>query len=739
MRHHAAQRVVQPRIVRFDDHAAFRCLHFQREGAGHQLVDAIVPVGIRRGFPDGVAVGVLHHDFHIAEAFGFVSPVNPGVSGHGGVAHEAQQQAFLRLALLQRKAGKHQLVARVAEHGVAVLRGHGLRVRLHGNAEGSGNHAGRGEASLPVRHRRVKHAARAFVRHVQPDAFRRTFAFVEIAVVVLIQPHLAAQRRRAHRADLLVQPFAAHLHVQRHALFRFAGGQRQLQGIRPAHDAAIGKDHFQRIAVRPQVRQHEGAVLACFRADLFQFSPGGNQPHGHAGIGFLAFHPAVAVVVLISDTFDPAQRQRAANRCVDLLPRRKIKRITPADASRLQNFCFRNFVSAVGHPREHRARRQGVFNVVPSRHHRVEEEVAVLADLGPEGLAFFFMDQAHQRARHAAFVLVPDAVVVQIRKHRALHGSGQDHADILSAQVFTQFHPEGLGIALSAGPVQNHVAFALFGKGIAGRRRHLQGVFPGGQVFKFIGTVRSGAGRGGQGSVRVQQVHRESGNRLLAAVRRRGEVVIVIHRARNGARIDRADVDLQLFHVAQREFLDLVLPAFAALREPVAQGFVRRRLCVLAAVRRQHHLHRVLVAPQAVQHIPAVLPGNRGGGVRTVVDEFHAEFHAGQGRFTLVVQAVIVRVQIADTEDLRGKVEPQVHRGDLLRLQFHLAPRIVRGQIGPPSAALGITGQHQAVPSRAAQDVESGPQVGDGPVALRVRFRFADDVPVLALQLNFDA
>ena len=82
------------------------------------------------------------------------------------------------------------------------------------------------------------------------------------------------------------------------------------------------------------------------------------------------------------------------------------------------------------------------------------------------------------------------------------------------------FHPEHIRVALSAGPVQDHVSVAALRKGVSCCRRNIQGVFPGSQAVNSVESVRVGFCRGGNIALAVLQRYLEAGNLLFRRVRR---------------------------------------------------------------------------------------------------------------------------------------------------------------------------------------------------------------------------
>ena len=85
--------------------------------------------------------------------------------------------------------------------------------------------------------------------------------------------------------------------------------------VRPAHHKSFRTGDPEGIGIRPQVFQDERSVRGSRHDAFLQVCTSRHQGDRHAVQRFFAFVPqSVSVVVPVSGAFNPAQRQRAAQR-----------------------------------------------------------------------------------------------------------------------------------------------------------------------------------------------------------------------------------------------------------------------------------------------------------------------------------------------------------------------------------------------------------------------------------------
>ena len=279
--------------------------------------------------------------------------------------------------------------------------------------------------------------------------------------------------------------------------------------------------------------------------------------------------------------------------------------------------------------------------------------MSVLADLRPEGFPFRFLHQAHDYAGQPAFAAILGSVVVPVGVYIAFHRAGPDHSDIHPGDFSAQFHRKGLGISFPAGAVQDHVALSEFRKGISLDRADAEAVFTRGHVLQLIYAAGAGLVVDHRAAPGVHQLHDKAAGNLFLAVVRAGEIVVVVYRSLDGGGIDRADPDLAGFRVGELDALPEILAASRPALEMVSERFVPGH-GIGASVFRKQRADLVGVGPYTRQLKAAVLSGGGRRDFRSVPFLDRGDFYALQRLLALVVEAVVVGVQVADSLDDAG-------------------------------------------------------------------------------------
>ena len=194
-----------------------------------------------------------------------------------------------------------------------------------------------------------------------------------------------------------------------------------------------------------QVPQREGAFRVGYGLRRFQVAAGRNQRHAQAFQEHIpGLHGAGAVMIAEEGTGHLSEGQSAAERSLLLIRRPEVEPFAPSGA------VLSGDRTVPARPGEDRAFWQLIFQVIPARHDRVEQEGPVLRDLRGEGLALL-AHQPDRRSLQSCFLRVPAAVVIRVRENRALHRAGHDHPGVQAGHRFAQRHLEGLRVALPAG------------------------------------------------------------------------------------------------------------------------------------------------------------------------------------------------------------------------------------------------------------------------------------------------
>ena len=308
-------------------------------------------------------------------------------------------------------------------------------------------------------------------------------------------------------------------------------------------------------------------------------------------------------MVLVSGSLNPSQRQCTAQRSLLITAGCQIKRFHPAGS-------VRGFLNGIRHtPGEYRAIRQDIFHVIPAGHHRIKDEVPVLADFRPECFTFGFFNQAHGYTGQTAFTAVLGSVVIPVGIYIAFHGTGLDHSDIHPGDFRTEFHSEGHGISFPAGPVQDDITFSLPGKSVSLNSRYTEAELAGWNILKLIYSPGACLVIYNSVALGIHQFYHKTAGNLLLAVQCAGEIVIIVNRSLYCRRINSANADLPCFRIGKLKSFPEVFPAAGPTLEMVAKRFIPGN-CICTPVFRKECADLISIRPHARQFEPSVLPGS---------------------------------------------------------------------------------------------------------------------------------
>ena len=544
--------------------------HAQRVFAPAHKVNRIAAVFVRLGAARRFAGGGIHQ-LHQRAAHASLVLIHGSVIGAVLPDHAAD-----RAHADHADIDVHAAVARGNHHGsrrggARVLHRHAAhapgsnrlpRKRIAVRERKGQRRVTRRHAVKAVRARRVgdgfQHAARVgAARHRERRLHIRHAGLLvgALAVVVLVVPHHAAQRRRLQRADAHIRDRAAHRErAQRN--FRVSRSGARGPGFAALRRilVAVGERHTKGIVARHQpVKREFTAADGLPAGDLLAVFV--HQRHRRAAqAAFGSAHRAVKVAVLPDQAADRALRQQAVADILHLHAAQQRERLRIAAAVALG---FKRQRAALLCAGEDIAVLRVHAQLVGARLEVLKGKAAVPVRLrARQDVPACAVHQVYAHAAHRRLVLVRQSVAVAVLPDEAAQAAQTHHACVGGGRRLAAGHGDrararDVRLACLHAAARHRALRA--GEAAALLRREADAVSSGREALKRIAAVpvRARLRRSFAGLAEQLHEHIRTGRLALVAVRIR--VVVVEDHAGDRAREHRADIALLIAAHGQRE------------------------------------------------------------------------------------------------------------------------------------------------------------------------------------------